>query len=119
MADTRQSNFCSVIIVDVAIGLLTYGGAPHFPPVAWPGDSSPVPVVGAGDGEGSAGAMASAVGPICRRPGTNRTAPTVHFPHQTCPECSDGRVFVTRLFFVQHLKRIHGRYWNGRAGVPR
>jgi len=38
--ETRVEKFEAAVdendgIVDVAVGRLTYGGAPHFPPVAW------------------------------------------------------------------------------------
>jgi len=64
-----------------------------------------------------AGGGIPAGGPIRRRPGTNRTAPTVEFPAQCCPDCTDGRVFVTRSSYTEHLKRRHGQYWNKRGWI--
>ena len=56
-------------------------------------------------------------GPSRRRPGTNRMAPTVEFPAQCCPDCTDGRVFQTRSSYNDHLKRMHGQYWNKRGWI--
>ena len=79
------------------------------------GVSNPAPVVGSGNRQGGAGVRDSAGGPIRRHPGTNRTAPTVAFPQQTCPDCTDKRVFRTRSSYAQHIKQFHGRYWNKRG----
>jgi len=56
-------------------------------------------------------------GPIRRRPGTNRMLPTVEFPAQCCPDCTDGRMFRTRSSYTEHLKRRHGQYWNKRGWI--
>ena len=56
----------------------------------------------------------SGSGPIRRRPGTNYTEPTVAFPQQACPDCTDGHEFTTRSSYTQHLRR-YGLYWNRRG----
>jgi len=57
------------------------------------GFAQPVVDIGSGGGLDRAGGGVPAGGPIRRHPGTNRTALTIEFPAQCCPDCTDGRVF--------------------------
>jgi len=68
------------------------------------GFSLPVATEGDSGRQDRAGNGAPAGGPIRRHPGTNRTAPTVEFPLQSCPDCTDGRVFCTRSSYTGNLK---------------
>jgi len=81
------------------------------------GFSCPVAAEGYGGDQDRAGGGVPAGGPIRRRPGTNRTAPTVEFPAQCCPDCTDGRVFRTRSSYTGHLKCRHAQYWNKRGWI--